>query len=62
LELKKQNKTLNDTFHINFLESYVRKIGEESSDFILIDKDNKFLINRLLDERISKRKIKHLVK
>jgi hypothetical protein len=47
---------------MNFLEFYVRRADEELPDFILIDKDNGFLINRLLDERILKRKIKYLVK
>jgi hypothetical protein len=47
---------------MNFLEFYVRRAGEEFSDSILIDEDNRFLINRLLDERISKRKIKYLIK
>jgi hypothetical protein len=40
----------------------VRKTGEESPDLILIDKDDKFLIDRLLDERISKEKIEYLIK
>jgi hypothetical protein len=40
----------------------VRKIGEESSNLILIDEDDKLLINRLLDERISKEKIEYLIK
>jgi hypothetical protein len=40
----------------------VRKAGEKSPNPILIDKDNKFLVNRLLDERISKKKIEYLVK
>jgi hypothetical protein len=40
----------------------VRRAGEEFPNFILIDEDNRFLIDRLLDERISKRKIKYLVK
>jgi hypothetical protein len=40
----------------------VRKAGEELPDLILIDKDNRFLMNRLLDERISKKKIEYLVK
>jgi hypothetical protein len=47
---------------MNFLKSYVRRVGEESPNSILIDEDDKFLINRLLDERISKGKIKYLVK
>jgi hypothetical protein len=40
----------------------VRKTGEKFSDFILIDKNDRFLIDRLLDERISKEKVKYLVK
>jgi hypothetical protein len=40
----------------------VRKAGEEFPNLILIDKNNKFLINRLLDERILKEKIKYLIK
>jgi hypothetical protein len=40
----------------------VRRTGEESPDFILIDENNRFLMNHLLDERISKRRIKYLVK
>jgi hypothetical protein len=47
---------------MNFLKSYVRRVGEESPNSILIDEDDKFLINRLLDERISKGKIEYLVK
>jgi hypothetical protein len=53
---------LNDSFYINFLKFYVRKAGEEFPDLILIDKNNRFLMNRLLDERILKEKIKYLVK
>jgi hypothetical protein len=45
-----------------FLEFYVRRVGEEFPDPILIEEDDRFLINRLLDERISKRKIKYLIK
>jgi hypothetical protein len=62
LELPNQYRRLNDFFHISFLKSYVRKTGEEPSNPISIDKDNKFLINRLLDERISKEKIEYLIK
>jgi hypothetical protein len=40
----------------------VRKAGEKLPNSILIDEDNKFLINHLLDERILKGKIKYLVK
>jgi hypothetical protein len=40
----------------------VRRASEESPNSILIDKDNRFLIDYLLDERISKRKIEYLVK
>jgi hypothetical protein len=40
----------------------MRKADEKLSDPILIDKNDRFLINRLLDERISKGKIKYLVK
>jgi hypothetical protein len=40
----------------------VRRAGEKSPDSILIDKDNKFLINRLLNERISKEEIEYLIK
>jgi hypothetical protein len=47
---------------MNFLEFYMRRAGEESPDSILIDKDDRFLVNRLLDERISKGKIEYLVK
>jgi hypothetical protein len=62
MELLNQYGKLNDFFYINLLEFYVRKIGEELSDLILIDKDDKFLINRLLNERISKGKIEYLIK
>jgi hypothetical protein len=47
---------------MNFLEFYVRRIGEEFSNFILIDEDDRFLIDCLLDERISKGKIEYFVK
>jgi hypothetical protein len=40
----------------------VRKAGEEFPDSILIDKNDRFLINRLLNERILKGKIKYLIK
>jgi hypothetical protein len=40
----------------------VRKAGEESPNPILIDENNKFLINRLLNERISKGEIEYLIK
>jgi hypothetical protein len=40
----------------------VRKAGEKFLNPILIDENNKLLINRLLDERILKEKIKYLVK
>jgi hypothetical protein len=62
LELLNQYGRLNDFFHISLLESYVRKAGEKLPNSILIDEDNKFLINHLLDERILKGKIKYLVK
>jgi hypothetical protein len=47
---------------MNFLEFYVRKADEEFPGSILIDKDDRFLVDRLLDERISKKKIEYLVK
>jgi hypothetical protein len=62
LELPNQYKKLNDFFYINLLKSYVRKTDEEPPNSILIDKDNRFLINRLLNERISKKKIEYLIK
>jgi hypothetical protein len=62
LELPNQYGRLNDSFHINLLKSYERKADEEFSDPILIDKDDRFLMNRLLNERISKGKIKYLIK
>jgi hypothetical protein len=40
----------------------VRRAGEEPPGPISIDEDNRFLIDRLLNERISKKKIKYLVK
>jgi hypothetical protein len=40
----------------------VRKAGEKSSDSILIDENNRFLMNRLLNERFSKEKIEYLIK
>jgi hypothetical protein len=45
-----------------FLESYVRKTGEGFPNSILIDENDRFLMNRLLDERILKGKIKYLIK
>jgi hypothetical protein len=62
LELPNQYVRLNDFFYMNFLKFYVRKAGEEFPDPILIDKDDRFLINRLLNERISKEKIEYLIK
>jgi hypothetical protein len=62
LKLPNQYRRLNDFFYINFLKFYVRKVDEKFPDLILIDKNNRFLINRLLDERISKRKIEYLIK
>jgi hypothetical protein len=47
---------------MNLLEFYVGRAGEEFPDLILIDKNNRFLMNRLLNERISKRKIEYLIK
>jgi hypothetical protein len=40
----------------------VRRVGEESSGSILFDEDDRFLVNYLLDERISKGKVEYLVK
>jgi hypothetical protein len=40
----------------------VRKAGEEFPNPILIDKNDRFLVDRLLNERILKKKIKYLVK
>jgi hypothetical protein len=40
----------------------MRRTDEKFPGSILINKNNKFLIDRLLDERISKRKIKYLIK
>jgi hypothetical protein len=62
LELLNQYRRLNDSFYINFLESYVRRTGEKLPDPILIDEDDKFLINRLLDKKNLKGKIEYLVK
>jgi hypothetical protein len=62
LELPNQYRRFNDSFYISFLEFYVRKAGEKLPNPILIDEDDRFLINRLLDERISKRKIEYLIK
>jgi hypothetical protein len=62
LKLPNQYGRLNDFFHINFLKFYVRRASEEFPDSILIDEDNRFLIDRLLNERISKKKIKYLIK
>jgi hypothetical protein len=62
LKLLNQYRRLNDSFYMNFLKSYVRKAGEKPPNPILIDENNKFLINRLLNERILKRKIKYLIK
>jgi hypothetical protein len=62
LKLLNQYERLNDFFYINFLEFYVRKAGEKLSDPILIDENDKFLIDRLLDEKILKKKIKYLIK
>jgi hypothetical protein len=41
LELPNQYERWNDFFYINFLKSYVRKIGEEFPNLILIDKNNR---------------------
>jgi hypothetical protein len=62
LRLPNQYGRLNDFFYINLLESYVRKADEESPDLILIDKNNRFMIDRLLNERILKEKIEYLIK
>jgi hypothetical protein len=62
LELLNQYGKLNDFFYMNLLKFYVRRAGEEFPDPILIDKNNRFLIDRLLNERISKGKIKYLIK
>jgi hypothetical protein len=40
----------------------MRKAGEEFPDPKSIDENDKFLINRLLDERISKAKSEYLIK
>jgi hypothetical protein len=40
----------------------VRRADEEFPNPILIDEDDRFLMNRLLNERISKGKVKYLVK
>jgi hypothetical protein len=40
----------------------MRKAGEELSGPILIDKNNRFLIDHLLDERILKGRIEYLIK
>jgi hypothetical protein len=40
----------------------VRRADEESPNPILIDENNRFLINRLLKERISKEEIEYLIK
>jgi hypothetical protein len=62
LKLLNQYRRLNDFFYINFLKFYVRKAGEEFPDSILIDKDDKFLIDRLLNEKFLKEKIEYLIK
>jgi hypothetical protein len=40
----------------------MRKAGEKLPDPISIDENNRFLIDRLLNEKISKRKIEYLIK
>jgi hypothetical protein len=40
----------------------VRRTGEKLPDPILIDEDDKFLINRLLEKKNLKGKIEYLVK
>jgi hypothetical protein len=40
----------------------MRKASEKFSDSILIDKNNRFLVDCLLNERISKKKIEYLIK
>jgi hypothetical protein len=62
LELPNQYRRLNDFFYVSLLKSYVRKAGEEPPGSILIDEDDRFLIDRLLNERISKGKIENLIK
>jgi hypothetical protein len=57
LKLPNQYGRLNDFFYISLLNFYVRKVDKESPNPILIDKDDRFLIDYLLDERIFKKKI-----
>jgi hypothetical protein len=47
---------------MNFLESYVRRTGDELSNSVSITKNNKCLIDHLLNEKISKAKIEYLIK
>jgi hypothetical protein len=62
LKLLNQYERLNDSFYISLLESSVGRAGEKLPDLILIDKNDRFLMDSLLDERISKGKIEYLVK
>jgi hypothetical protein len=45
-----------------FFASYIRKVGEKFPNSVLIDKDVRVLVDRLLDKKILKGKIKYLVK
>jgi hypothetical protein len=47
---------------MSLLKFYVRRAVEKFPNSKLIDKNNGFLIDRLLDERISKRNIEYLIK
>jgi hypothetical protein len=62
LKLPNQYRRLNDSFYMNLLNFYVRRAGEKSPNSISIDKNDKFLMDRLLDERISKKKFEYLVR
>jgi hypothetical protein len=61
LKLPNQYGRLNDSFYISLLESYMRKADEKFPDPILIDKNDRFLMDCLLNERISKGRIKYLI-
>jgi Chromo (CHRromatin Organisation MOdifier) domain len=61
LDLAERYGKLHSTFHVSLLEPYIRCEGEEPPDPVGIEED-KFLVERILDERSKHGKLEFLIK
>ncbi len=57
LKLPEQYRKLYKTFHISLFKPYIRKAGEEPPKLISFNKNNRYQVESIRKERISKNKI-----